>query len=327
MAHVAEWKKETVNTLQGIMITHPVVALVDIGGIPAPQMQSMRKRLRERAELKVARNKLIDIAIDRAAEERPGLESLKDSLDGQSAILATTMNPFKLYKEIEGTKSPAPAKPGDISPKDIKVTKGETPFPPGPIVGELQKAGVPAAIEGGKIVIKKNKVLVKEGEEISEEVAKVLPRLDIYPMIVGLGLKAAYEDGVIYDKDTLDIPPDYYESRLARGADSAIRLGLAVSYPTPETVPLLLSKAHQEATGLSVAAAIPNESSIRTLLARAESHMLSLASSVPELEDERIAGKMKQQPTSPEADKEEVSEEEEEVSEEEASAGLSSLFG
>ncbi len=327
MAHVAEWKKETVNDLQEMMTDNPVIALVDIGGIPTPQMQSMRTRLRDSATLKVARNKLIDIAIDRATEECPGLEKLKDSLDGQSAVLATTMNPFKLFKEIEKTKSPAPAKPGDISPKDIKVMKGETPFPPGPIVGELQKAGVPAAIEGGKIVIKKNKILVKEGEEISDDVAKVLPRLDIYPMIVGLGFKVAYEDGVIYDRDTLDIPPDYYESRLARGAASAIRLGLAVGHPTPETMPLLLSKAHRQAAELSLAAVIPNESSIRTLLARAESHMLTLVSNIPGLEDERITGKLKQQPASPEKEEEEVGEEEEEeVSEEEASAGLSSLF-
>ena len=65
---------------------------------------------------------------------------------------------------MEATKTAAPAKPGDIAPEDILVKAGDTPFKPGPIVGELQKAGIPAAIEGGKIVIKKDKVLVKKGE-------------------------------------------------------------------------------------------------------------------------------------------------------------------
>ena len=64
---------------------------------------------------------------------------------------------------MEATKSTAPAKPGDIAPEDIIVKEGETPFKPGPIVGELQKAGIPAAIEGGKIVIRKDKVLVEKG--------------------------------------------------------------------------------------------------------------------------------------------------------------------
>ena len=49
--------------------------------------------------------------------------------------------------------TPAPAKEGQLAPFDIVVPKGPTPFGPGPIIGELQKIGLPAAIEAGKIGI------------------------------------------------------------------------------------------------------------------------------------------------------------------------------
>ena len=58
------------------------------------------------------------------------------------------------------------------------IKQGDTSFKPGPIVGELQKVGIPAAIESGKVVIKSDKLLVKEGETISAEVAQMLTKLE-----------------------------------------------------------------------------------------------------------------------------------------------------
>jgi len=329
MAHVAAWKRQTVGELKQMLLENHVAAVVDVRGIPAPQLQTMRQHLRGKARIRMTRNNLMHLAIEEAAKEVPGLEALKEEVDGQCALVSTDINPFKLFREMEATKSPAPAKPGDIAPEDIKVQRGETPFPPGPIVGELQKAGIPAAIEGGKVVIKKEKLLVKRGEPIPEDIAKLLPKLEILPMVVGLDLKAAFENGVLYRKEILDIPPDFYPSMLASAAGQALSLGVAIGYPTRETTPLLVSKAYQRALGLAVGAAIPTRESIKVLLARADSQMLALASKVPELSDERIAGRLAARPAAPRPEKkiEEDEEKEEEVSEEEAAAGLGALFG
>ena len=54
------------------------------------------------------------------------------------------------------------AKAGETAPEDIVIEKGPTSFKPGPIVGELQQAGIPAAIEGGKVRIRETKTVVKE---------------------------------------------------------------------------------------------------------------------------------------------------------------------
>ncbi len=333
MAHVAAWKKEVVSEITTAMKTHKVVAVVDLHGIPSAQLQMMRQGMRPKAQIIMSRNTLMDIAIDEAAKDRPGLEKLKTLMGGQVAIVATDANPFKLFREMEQTKTAAAAKPGDIAPEDIEVKAGDTPFKPGPIVGELQKVGIPAGIEGGKIVIKKDKVLVKKGDVISPELAAVLPKLEILPMTVGMDLRGAFEDGLIYKKDVLDIPADYYVSQLAAATRGAMGLAVEIAYPAPETVGPIMAKAYRQAVALSVKAALPMKDNIKILLAKAEANMLALASRAPELADERVKQRLSAKPSSQaaapnkpaEAKKEEKKEEK--ASEEDAAAGLGALFG
>lgn len=334
MAHVASWKKEKVKELTDIMVKNPVVAIVDVHGIPSPQLQNMRQGMRKNAAVLMTRNNLVLIALDEAAKQKPGLEKLKDLVNGQCAIVATPMNPFKLYHNMEATKSPSPAKPGDIAPEDIVIKAGETPFKPGPIVGELQKAGIPAAIEGGKIVIRKEKVLVEKGHKVSEELSKILPKLEIFPMTVGMDLRAAFEDGVVYGKSILNVPEDYYPSLLATASRNAIALGVSVAYPTTQTINPLLAKAYRGANALSIKAAIPTKDNIKTLLAKANAEMLAVASRVPGLEDDRLKKQLSAAAAAPapkqekkEDNKKDDEDKKPEVSEEEAAAGLSALFG
>ncbi len=83
-------------------------------------------------------------------------------------------------------------------------------------MGELQKAGLPAAIEQGKVVIKKDKVLVKKGDKIPRDVALVLAKLEVFPITVGLDLHAAYDDGMVFKKDVLAVDDKEYLDRVLR---------------------------------------------------------------------------------------------------------------
>ena len=333
-AHVAAWKKDLVKELVQDMTGNPIVAIVDLHGIPGQQIQAMRAGLRDHAALKMTKNNLLLLALDEASKQRPGLEGLKAAVHGQCAMVATDINPFKLFRQLESTKTPAPAKAGDIAPKDIVVPKGPTPFGPGPIIGDLQKIGIPAAIEGGKIVVRKDAVLVKMGEPIPAPVAAMLPKLEILPMIVGMDLRSAFENGTIYGRDVLNIPEGYYSAMFATAAFSARALGVSIVFPTKETIVPLIVKAYRESMGLSISAAIPTRENIEMLLAKADSHMLALAAATGST-DERIVARMtaaSAQPAAPaakaaEKKAEEVEEKDEKVSEEEAAAGLSALFG
>jgi large subunit ribosomal protein L10 len=331
MAHAAAWKKDLIKELVKDMMENKIVAIVDVHGIPGQQIQSMRAGLRDHATLKMTKNKLLLLALDEASKQKPGLDGLKDVVNGQCAMIATNVNPFRLFRQLEATKTPAPAKAGQLAPVDIIVPKGPTPFGPGPIIGTLQKIGIPAAIEGGKIVVKKDTTLVKMGEPIPAPVAAMLPKLNILPMIVGLDLRSAFEDGVVYKRDVLNIPEDYYSTMFATAAYNARALGVAIAFPTKETIVPLIAKAFRDSMGLSISAAIPTRENIEILLAKADSQMLALAAKTGST-DERIVARLNAAASVPVAaapavKEEEIEEKDEEVSEEEAAAGLSALFG
>ena len=76
---------------------------------------------------------------------------------------------------------------------------------PTSIIGELGAIGIKAGIEGGKVAIKEDAVVVKDGEVINANVAAILTRLGIEPMEIGLDLVAAYEKGSIFDKKILGV--------------------------------------------------------------------------------------------------------------------------
>jgi large subunit ribosomal protein L10 len=337
MAHVATWKKEMVSEIVKDMVDSPVVAIVDLHGIPGQQIQAMRAGLREHVTLKMTKNNLMILALDEAAKKKPGIEALKESVHGQCAVVATDMNPFKLFKKLEATMTPAAAKAGQLAPFDIVVPKGPTQFSPGPIIGELQKIGLPAAVEAGKIAIRKETTLVKSGEPIPANVAAMLPKLNILPMIVGMDLRSVFENGTIYKRDVLAIPDDYYTTMFATAAHDARALAIEIVYCTKDTIVPLVTKAFREAMGLSISAAIPTKENIKILLAKADSQMFAVAS-VSGYSNDAIAARVSSAAASAaaavkttaepaKAEKKVEEKEEEQVSEEDAAAGLSALFG
>ncbi|MCK4757902.1 MAG: 50S ribosomal protein L10 [Thermoplasmata archaeon] len=335
MREVANWKKSNVSYLTTLMKESDVVGIVRISGIPGPQIQKMRRSLRGKAELIVAKNNLIERALKETAEEKKGLDGLLDVIDGQCAIITTDMNPFKLYKNLEATKTAAPAKGGELAPDEIEIKAGDTPFKPGPIVGDFQKAGIPAAIEQGKVVIKKTKVLVKEGEPIPAEVAMMLTKLEIFPLTVGMDLGAAYENGTIFKKDVLAIDEDAFMGNLNYAITGSFNLAAFISYTTPLTIRPLLSKAQMDVMNLALNAGVVNKETIKPLLAIASGKMVALASQIPDGLDDELKAMLSAAPapsapaveTKPDDDKKPEEDEEEEVSEEEAAAGLGALFG
>ena len=334
-AHVASWKKESVSKLAKQISKSKVIGVIDIHGVPAPAFQTMRTNLRGKAEITMLKNTLLKIALEQAAKDKKGIDKLTQAVDGQCAIVTSELNPFRLFKQLDSTKTKMPAKGGEVAPDDIEIKAGETPFKPGPVVGELQKAGLPAAIEQGKVVIKKDKLLVKRGDKIPREVALVLSKLEIFPLTVGLNLNAAFEDGRVFLKDVLAVDDVEILNRVKAAASGALNLSVFIAFPTKQSIQVMLSKAHMDALNLAVNADIPNKDTIELMLAKANAQMLSLASKAPEALDEDLKAALGNAPRPPDDDKggegkkDEKKEEkkEEKVSEEEAAAGLGALFG
>ncbi len=251
---VADWKKQKVSEISNKIDENEIVAVVNIEGIPAKQLQQMRSNLRETAELKVSRNTLLKISLEES--EKKQVQDLKEYIEGQVGLLLTNENPFKLYNILEENKTRAPATTGDLAPNDIVIEEGPTPLQPGPVLGDLQKAGIPAAIDGGEVVVQETKVVKEEGEEIDSLLADMLKKLDVKPMEVGLQLKAVLEDTTIFKPSDLEIDLDKYFDKIQRGYSDAFNLSVEAIYPTRDNIETILSKAEMDASALGKEAEI-----------------------------------------------------------------------
>ncbi|MCK9152208.1 50S ribosomal protein L10 [Methanobacterium alcaliphilum] len=335
MAHVAEWKKDEVNDLKELIDNHEVVGIANLSDIPARQLQKMRQTLKDKATIRMSKKTLISLALDDSKKEGD-INALNDYMDGQPALVFTDMNPFKLFKILEGSKTAAPAKAGAIAPEDIMVPKGDTGFAPGPILGELQQAGIQAKIEKGKIVVQKDQVVVKAGEEVSAKVASILTRLDIHPMEVGIDLKAAYENEAVYTADLLTIDEKKTLSDIQNAFARAFNLSVNAVICNKESMPAIIQNAATKSLNLAFNASILTSKTSEMLLAKAYAQMLALASDASEKDsgavDEELLEKLAASATSAPAveekkEEEPEEEEEEEEQEEDAAAGLGALFG
>ena len=276
MVHVSEWKYREVKELTDFLTTNKVIGIVEIGGIPAPQMQQMRRNLHGTAVIRSAKNNLIQRALDDAEKQVKGIASLKESVAGQTAVIATDMSPFKLFAQIKSTRTMAPARGGETATLDIEVKAGDTPFKPGPIVGELQKVGIPAAIQEGKVIIRSDKVIVPQGEKIPIDVAQMLTRLEIFPIEIGMNLHAVFENGSIFKSDVLDIDIDEIIGKMKQASINAYNLAIEAGWFTELTIQPLLIKAHNDALTLAIEQGIINKETIKKLISKAHVSMLTL---------------------------------------------------
>jgi large subunit ribosomal protein L10 len=271
--HLPKWKRDEVEGIKAKAQSTTLVGLVDMHGIPATQLQQIRRDLHETTKLKMTRNTLIEHAFQ---EMGGSLGDMVAHISGQSALIFTNTNPFKLYKMLERTKTKMAAKPGEVAPEDIVIPKGPTSFKPGPIVGELQQAGIPAAIEAGKVKIRETKVVVKKGETISKKMADVLIKLEVKPMDVGLALQVAFYEGSLFTPDMLAIDEQAYLDQITLAAAQAFNLSINAAIPTPQTISPLIGRAFREARSLGVEACIFDTGVMDALIMKAYRESLAL---------------------------------------------------
>jgi large subunit ribosomal protein L10 len=266
--HLPSWKREEVESIVGAVGKYELIGLVDIYGIPARQFQQIRRNLHGSAVVKVARNTLIEHAFNELGGR---FLDLNDHISEHSALIFADGNPFKLFKSLEQTKTKRSAKAGEFAPEDIIVPAGPTSFKPGPIVGELQQAGIPAAIDGGKVKIKETRTIAKAGQAISKKQAAVLAKLNIKLMPVGLSLLAVVYDGEIYLSDVLGIDEEAYKAMITLAARQAFNLAVNATVPTScrHITEAQIAKAAREACNLGVEIPIYERGVIEMIISKA----------------------------------------------------------
>ena len=245
---VKEEKLKAVETLRGEIEKAPVIGLIDMHKMPSKQLQEIRKCLRGKTKIKMVKNIILKFAIDGAKKEN--IKDIEAFMPKQPAVIFSDLDAFKLYANVNKLRFKTFAKEGDVAKEDIWVSAGPTSLMAGPAISELQQAGVPASIESGKIVVRKDACIVKQGETITAEKANALRKLKVEPTEVLLNIVALYANGDIYAKDVLALTTEYPQM-LSQAANNALNLSVFIVFPTKENIKHLLAKANQAAKAIS----------------------------------------------------------------------------
>ncbi len=279
-AHVSDEKKKVVSGLVELFKKYPNVAAINMENLPASQLQSLRALLRDKGVLTMTKRRLMKIAIEKVKDQRPGIEQMIPQLKGMPALMFTKENPFGLYKFVRKNKSSAFAKPNQTAPKDIVIKACATPFSPRPIISELGAFRLKTGVEGGKVAIKEDRVVAKEGEAISPALSSLLMRLNIKPMEIGINITAIYENGFVFERKILEVDEEQYLNDLRLANVYAMSLAIQIGYVTKDNIKIFVKKAYNEAKWLALKQNIMSDVFVQNKISEAERAMLSLKSSM-----------------------------------------------
>jgi len=241
---IPEYKIKLVSDLAGKIKSSKTVLLASMRGLPSANFHKIKKDLRGKAEIVVARKSAVLRAMDAAGI--PAISELKNQVGADVAIFFSNLDAFELSGLLSDSQSPIKAKTGDIAPEDINVEPGPTDLVPGPAISELSGVGLKVSVEGGKLAIKLPHVVVKQGEPIKANVASVLAKLNIFPMKVGFEPTAAFDknSGKVYVGIKIDKKKSLEDLRIS--ISKALSFAVNVKYPSKATLPFFFAKAQTE---------------------------------------------------------------------------------
>lgn len=267
---VSERKKQEVNKIREMIEKYPVIGMLDLFKMPSRQLQFIRKNLRGKVLMKMCKKSLIKLAL-KDVKEKKDIEKLDKFAPKEPALIFSEMNAFGLFKTLKKNKSLRYAKGNDVSPDDIVVHAGPTSLMAGPAIGELQRVKIPAMVKEGKIHVRQDTVVVRKGKIISSHLANVLKKLDIQPMEVGINLLGVWENGIVYEKEILDVDEELYIQNIKEAHMYALNLCVDVCYPNKESIKILLRKAYQHGKNLGINAKILDKGVVEDLVGKANS--------------------------------------------------------
>jgi len=286
---VAVWKKEIYDDVTELLKKYSVVAVADLQKVRSSQIQEIRKKLRGKAELIVAKNTILRIASEKIAAEKKGIDKFADALTGSKVLIFTQMNPFELIIFLNKNKVRVPAKGGDIATGDIMIPGGNTGLQPGPVISEFNEAKVQTRIEGGSIFIAKDTVVVEKGEVIPVKTASLLSKLGMKPMEAGLSLSYAYDDGSVLGPNELAFDLDQMKADFSSAARLAFGVAVEANIMLPETAPMIISKAYRQAVAVSVESGFFTKQTANLIIQKAYANMNALSSAIAAVQPEAIA--------------------------------------
>ena len=247
-AHVSKEKIAAVTKLAGAIANGKTVMLVSIKSLPAAQLQKIKKSLRDKATIQIAKKNIILRAIDET--KIPELAGMKEYVQEDSAVLISQDDAFEIAGWLTENKNPISAREGQIAEADIIVEEGPTDLVPGPVISELGAIGLQIMVEDGKITIRKAKVAIKKGEKVTGPAASIFQKLGIKPFMIGINPLAFYDASskIVYVGVKIDKKKMLEDILIANS--KSLGFSVKVAYPTKQNIGFLLAKANAQHSAL-----------------------------------------------------------------------------
>ena len=242
-------KIDTINAVEKLLKTHKTIAFCSLFKVRGAQLMSLRKSFKDEMRIRVVRNTLTKLAIEKSQIKNS--KELSNGISKQQALIFTDMNPFKLFLVLEKGKIDLAAREGDIATDDIVIPAGNTGMQPGPDLSIFKEFNIATRINVGSIFVNNDTVAAKKGDVLSANLASLLSKLSIKPIKAGISITLAYMDGLLYNSDDVAINLTDYMNDISNSYQSALNLAVNQEYFTKETVPLLLADAFNKSKNLS----------------------------------------------------------------------------
>ncbi len=251
---------------------YKVVGIINLGGIPDRLLQKSRNMMKGDVKVILGRKSLLVKILDSGKDTK----QLIPKMSGTTAIVMSNSDPFELFRAFRSNAIKLAAKPRQIAPADITVSGGETTLQPGAAVAELKQAGIDVQIQKGKVVIAKDKVIVKKGELISTTVAKVLSTLGNMPFRASIEPYALIANGIVFTRDLLDIDEGRTRLNISNAFMNAYVLCIERGIINQYTVNTLIIKAYMQAMALGIEVKVYEPGIVEVLLSNASAQAAAL---------------------------------------------------
>ena len=271
---VPEWKKKAVIEIRKLAEEYPTVAIVNLDNLPTKQLQLIKKKLKDKILIKVTKKILIKQAFEGSDQDR--IKTFVEYVKGMPGLVFTKLGAFELFKILKENRRNAPLKPGQITPEEIWVKEGPTPFAPGPVISDFGALGIKTGVEGGKIAVKRDTLVLKKGDKASFAAASILSRLGIEPVKIGINLDYVLEGKEVYPAEALDIDMDAYIANVQKAYLDSFTLAVELGIINSETVTHLIKKAYNNAKAVAVSTNLITPETAKDIISKVESQAKAL---------------------------------------------------
>ena len=267
-------KKDFVIKSQAELKKYKTIGIIQLAGIPDRLLQATKSKLKGKARFILGRKNMLARILDANADSK----KLAAALSGTCAILLSNEDPFELFKSFKSNSIKLEAKPKQVASADVFVHAGETSLQPGQAVTEIKQAGIDVQIQKGKVVIGKDKLVVKRSEVIAPALAKALHTLGITPFTAVIEPVEIFSGGLLFKRALLDIDPSRTAEEIAHSFNSAVALCFECGITNGYTIRTLITRAFNNAMAVGVRAGIYDKGVTERLLSKAASHASALNS-------------------------------------------------